>query len=88
MNKKQALISHAIAGLVALGVCTGAQADDNAGKDKCYGIVKAGENDCASPSGSHSCAGQAKVDKDPSDWKFVPKGTCEKVGGSTVAGHK
>ncbi len=48
-------------------------------KEKCYGIAQAGKNDCAS--GTHSCAGQAKVDKDPADWKYVAKGSCEKMGG-------
>lgn len=43
---------------------------------KCYGIAKAGENDCAS-SGSNTCAGTAKMDFDGRAWKLVPKGTCE-----------
>ena len=43
---------------------------------------------CASASGSHSCAGQAKADKLPDEWKFVAKGTCEKLGGSTKAAGK
>jgi uncharacterized membrane protein len=43
---------------------------------KCYGIAKAGENDCAS-SGSTTCAGTAKMDFDGRAWKLVPKGTCE-----------
>ena len=48
-------------------------------KEKCYGVAKAGENECAA--GKHSCAGTAKVDKDPTAWKLVAKGTCEKIGG-------
>jgi uncharacterized membrane protein len=64
-----------------------AQAAD-AGKEKCYGIAKAGQNDCATASGSHSCAGQAKTDKAPDEWKYVAKGTCEKEGGSTKAPAK
>ena len=50
-------------------------------KEKCFGIAKAGQNDCANLSGSHSCAGQAKVDGDAAEWKFVPKGTCKTAGG-------
>jgi len=42
---------------------------------------KAGKNDCASASGSHSCAGQAKKDHDAGDWSYVAKGTCDKAGG-------
>jgi uncharacterized membrane protein len=45
-------------------------------KEKCYGVAKAGQNDCASVAGTHSCAGQSKVDLDKMEWKYVPKGTC------------
>ena len=54
-------------------------------KEKCYGIAKAGQNDCANASGSHSCAGQAKVDMDKGEWKYVAKGTCESMKGSVKA---
>jgi uncharacterized membrane protein len=87
MDKKQALISGAVASLIALGLTTTAHAADNA-KEKCYGIAKAGKNDCANSTGSHSCAGQTKADNDPSDWKYVAKGTCEKMGGSEKPGQK
>jgi uncharacterized membrane protein len=82
MDKKQAMLTGALTGLIALGLSAGAMAEEKAAKEKCYGIAKAGKNDCASATGSHSCAGQAKVDNDGNDWKYVAKGTCEKVGGS------
>ena len=47
-----------------------------------------GANDCASANGSHSCAGQAKADKDPNEWKYVASGTCEKMGGKMMAPKK
>lgn len=50
-------------------------------KDKCYGIAAAGQNDCANLTGTHSCAGMAKTDKDIAEYKLVPKGTCEALGG-------
>jgi uncharacterized membrane protein len=53
-------------------------------KEKCYGIAKAGKNDCASLSGAHSCAGQAKADNEPTEWKYVPKGTCAQLGGMSA----
>lgn len=53
-------------------------------KEKCFGIAKAGQNDCASASGSHSCAGQSKVDMDKSEWKYVAKGTCKDMKGLTA----
>ena len=52
--------------------------------EKCYGIVKAGKNDCATI--ASSCAGTAKRDNQPDAWVYVPTGTCDKiVGGSTTA---
>ena len=53
-------------------------------KEKCYGIAKAGQNDCANLAGTHSCAGQSKVDNDKGEWKYVAKGTCESLGGLTA----
>jgi uncharacterized membrane protein len=51
--------------------------------EKCYGIAKAGENDCAS-TGNHSCAGQSKVSSDPNSWIFVPKGYCNRIVGASL----
>lgn len=81
----QDLIRAALAGLIALGATQAAaqMTAPTAGTEKCYGISKAGQNDCAS--GSHACSGQAKKDKDPSDWKMVATGTCTKLGGKTKA---
>ena len=56
--------------------------DDTGGSDKCYGVAKAGKNDCAS--NGHSCAGQAKKDNDPNEWKHMPGAECEKMGGKTT----
>ena len=54
--------------------------------EKCYGIVKAGMNDCATA--KQSCAGSATKDKQPDAYVFVPKGLCDKiVGGSLQAGE-
>jgi uncharacterized membrane protein len=50
--------------------------------EKCYGIAKAGKNDCAS-TGNNSCGGTSKVNGDPKAWIYVPEGYCERiVGGS------
>ena len=49
-----------------------------AGKEKCYGVALAGQNDCASGPGT-SCAGSSKLDYQGSDWKLVPAGTCVKT---------
>jgi uncharacterized membrane protein len=77
---QQAVIRNALMGLVALGVAgaTTAQAQSTP-KEKCYGVSKAGQNECAA--GKNSCAGTSKVDNDPYAWKLVAKGTCAKMGG-------
>ena len=50
-------------------------------KEKCYGVSKAGENDCAK-AGAHGCATLGKVAYDGSEYQEVPKGTCEQMSGS------
>lgn len=47
----------------------------HAANEKCYGVSKAGQNDCAAGPGT-TCAGTAKVDYQGNAWKLVPKGTC------------
>ncbi len=47
--------------------------------EKCYGVVKAGKNDCASKKNKHSCAGAASVDGDNGEWVLVPKGLCNRL---------
>ena len=84
MTHRHALIAAALA-----GVCAHAAAQDQMGAPKadqeaCYGVAKAGQNDCGTA--THGCAGVAKVDNDPTEWKFVAKGTCTKLGGSLEAG--
>jgi len=98
MNKSIALRS-AIAGLIALGMSGGghlAAADEAMkmmgpakmpkGAEKCFGIAKAGMNDCAGKNAPHACAGQASEDRASHDFVYVPSGTCQKIaGGSTTA---
>ncbi|HYD80804.1 MAG TPA: DUF2282 domain-containing protein [Paucimonas sp.] len=85
MNKRHALLATALATACAVGATAAQAADDNKGKEKCYGVAKAGQNDCAAANGAHSCAGQSKKDNDPNTWKYVAKGTCEKMGGKLSA---
>lgn len=53
--------------------------------EKCYGIVKAGENNCSSLDGRHGCGGAATVDGDPTEYMWVPAGFCERIVGGTLA---
>lgn len=77
------VVSSALASLMALGLAGPVAAQDK-GKDKCYGIAKAGQNDCANLAGTHSCAGQGKADNDVGEWKYVAKGTCADMKGMTA----
>jgi uncharacterized membrane protein len=81
MNQR-ALIAAAAASLLStVLLSTPAVAQE---KEKCYGIAKAGQNDCANLGGTHSCAGQSKVSDDKGEWKYVAKGTCESMKGMTA----
>lgn len=51
--------------------------------EKCYGIVKAGKNDCQT--NSNACAGTAKKDGQKDAWLYLPKGSCEKIVGGSLA---
>ena len=88
MNAPHTLIQTAVASLLAVGIAAAAgsavAAED--AKEKCFGVAKAGQNDCGSNKSKHSCAGQSKVDNDPNDYKFVAKGTCDKMGGKMKPG--
>ena len=75
------ILSSALASVMAAGLVAPAAAQS---KEKCYGIAKAGQNDCGNLSGTHSCAGQSKVDNAPDEWKYVAKGTCKDLKGMTA----
>ena len=80
------LLASAVALTVAGGVASNANALAE-GKEKCYGVVKAGQNDCGNHAKTHSCAGQSTVDGDPGEWVALPKGTCEKLVGGSLEGR-
>ena len=83
-SNSKLLVSSAITAALALGTAAIPTDADAAkgGMEKCYGVVKKGQNDCGSS--THSCAGQATQDKDSNEWIYLTKGTCDKlVGGKT-----
>ena len=55
-----------------------AGAQEKTPTEKCYGVAKAGENDCAAGPGT-SCAGSSTKDYQGNAWKLVEKGTCESI---------
>lgn len=80
MKKTTILSAAALSTLLAFAASPAAMAE--AKSEKCYGVVKAGKNDCGA--NGHSCAGHAATDGDKNEWVLVPQGLCEKlVGGST-----
>jgi len=78
-NKIKKTSALAVAGAFAAAVGMAGVADSaHAAKDgfeKCFGISKAGQNDCAA-AGGLSCAGTSTVDYDGEAWKYVKTGTC------------
>lgn len=50
--------------------------------EKCYGIVKAGFNDCQTAQAA--CAGSATTDKQADAFLLLPKGSCEKIVGASL----
>ncbi len=88
---KRLVLRTAISSILAMGIVAVSSAPVLAsGKpamEKCFGIAKAGHNDCASKTAGHACAGQSTKNGDTNSFLVVPKGTCNKiVGGSTTPG--
>lgn len=82
MKTTHMLSAVAMAAVMTVAV-SAAQAEDAPAMEKCYGIVKAGKNDCKA--NAHSCAGHSAKDSDPTEFVKVPAGLCDKiVGGSTT----
>lgn len=72
------LTAAALAASLAAGVAHAGPVKAQPGKDKCYGISKAGKNDCAAGAGT-SCAGTSVRDYQGNAWKYVARGTCAKI---------
>jgi uncharacterized membrane protein len=90
MNRRHLILSAALAGAMAASFAAqAAPVAPQAGQQKCYGVAKGGQNDCASATGTHACAGLgSKKDSDPNEFKYVAAGTCEKMGGTMKPGGK
>ncbi|MES9990671.1 MAG: DUF2282 domain-containing protein [Candidatus Thiodiazotropha sp.] len=83
MNKTAmtAIVAGAITTALAMGPVNAAP---SAGTEKCYGVAKAGKNDCKAGPGT-SCAGSSTTDGQGNAWMLVLKGTCEKIVGGSLA---
>ena len=86
MTDTKMLVSSALAALVAVAAsATIAQAGPAPKPDfafeKCYGVAKAGLNDCETA--THSCAGTSTGDAQGDSWIYLPSGTCSKLSGGS-----
>ena len=86
MNIRNLALAAAVGSLLSMGMTTASLADDKADKEKCYGVAKAGKNDCAGA--KHACAGQSTKAADANEWVKVPKGTCERLVGGSLSPAK
>ena len=78
---RRLLVASALAAAIAAPALINAQGPSPTPAfkaEKCYGIAKAGKNDCAS-TGNSSCAGTSKVNADPNAWIYTPVGYCERI---------
>jgi uncharacterized membrane protein len=89
MSNKTKLIIPTAALIAVVGVISLSSTEATAAKksmEKCYGVAKAGKNDCANVSKTHSCAGQSKMDGDNGEWIYLAKGTCSKLVNGSLSG--
>ncbi len=83
VKTKSVLVASAMIAALTLTAAPVAQAKDKANaKEKCFGIAKAGQNDCATA--NTSCAGTSTTDGQKNAWMLMPKGTCEKIVGGSL----
>jgi uncharacterized membrane protein len=68
----------ALTATLAAGVAHAGPVKPQPNMDKCYGIAKAGHNDCAAGAGT-SCAGTSRIDYQPTAWKYVARGSCTSI---------
>jgi len=90
MKKTDKIIMTAITAVFSLAASSVIAAEKGSAtekqSEKCYGIVKAGLNDCATA--TQSCAGSSTKDNQPDAFIFLPKGTCEKIVGGSLTSEE
>jgi len=52
-------------------------------RERCYGVVRAGHNDCANS--KHSCVNKATANGSSAEWIMMPKGICKKIVGGSLS---
>ena len=84
MSKSNIASAAIVAGALAAGISMATTTTAEAAKMKCYGVAKAGQNDCAAGPGT-TCQGTSKVDYQGNAWKYVETDSCASI---TLAGGR
>jgi uncharacterized membrane protein len=81
MHTTRLIVASAVAAALAVPLAVNAQGGPapkpKFEAEKCYGIARAGKNDCQTT--NSSCAGTAKRDGQGDAWVYMPRGSCDKV---------
>ena len=77
--RNTAFVASALAAALSVAAMTSVHGQET---EKCYGVAKAGQNDCKA--GAHDCKGQSEVDADPDSFVLLPVGTCKKIDGASL----
>ncbi len=91
MKKSQLLVASAMAAVLSLPLVVHKAESQPAPKpkfeaEKCYGVSKAGKNDCNTA--NSSCAGTSKKDGQADAWIYVPAGSCDRLVGGNLQAKK
>jgi uncharacterized membrane protein len=88
MTKTSMLAASALVAALSVPLVASAQTPTPAPvpqykSEKCYGIAKAGKNDCQTA--NSSCAGTSRRDGQADAWLYVPGGACERIVGGSLS---
>ncbi|MCC7276646.1 MAG: DUF2282 domain-containing protein [Alphaproteobacteria bacterium] len=84
--KTSLIVTTAIAAAFALPLIAQAEPAADAKNEKCYGVAKAGKNDCQTA--TSSCAGTSRRDAQADAYIYVPAGTCDRIVGASLSPRK
>lgn len=77
-NTHASLAAGLALAIAGTSVATAASAQTRPAMERCYGVARAGQNDCQAGPGT-SCAGTSRTDYQGNAWKLVRAGTCTSI---------
>lgn len=86
MSLKKNFITSMLVASAAIAASSANASAAESKMEKCYGVVKAGKNDCSDTKQTHSCAGSATVNGGKGEWILLPKGTCDRIVNGSLKG--